>query len=302
MPRHFLGDSTPEEVQALKAAFVRLGSLVRAYDAVIADALDKTVEGSANDRARRTARWDAYEMSNLLLFSAQDHLRTIRMILGSGTIPTYSLYTLLRSAAIAVVRCAYLLDPEIDEQLRLARGLNLRWENLDEQNKLKRDEKLFGTRVATLEDSAARNGISVFKKDPNKPATAFGERRMSDVELFSKYVQPLRPEEQDQSAPVFGETSFRFLSGHVHSMLWVNFLNSSAEPTEEPEIATVKLEPHFDIFAGALAAVLRLHEQNLKSFLTLSGYPVIVWKEAVRSGIEHAKAEYVRLAEAQKTT
>ena len=45
--------------------------------------------------------------------------------------------------------------------------------------------------------------------------------------------------------------------------------------------------------------MLRLHESNIKSLLVLSGYPVMVWSEAMKSGVEHAKSEYVELAEAQ---
>jgi hypothetical protein len=54
------------------------------------------------------------------------------------------------------------------------------------------------------------------------------------------------------------------------------------------------------MFAGALGALLRLHENNIKSLLTLSGYPVMIWTEAMKSAVEHAKSEYVRLALAQK--
>jgi hypothetical protein len=300
MTRLFTGSLTAAETDALKGAFVRLASILRVSENTVADAVERPVPDSAYGRARRAKRWDAYEQVNPLVYSAEDHLRTILTVFRSGTLPTYALYTLLRAAAIAVVRCAYLLDPGIDEQMRMARGLNVRWENLKEQSKLKDDnDKLFAERVAVLEQRATSNGITVFKKDPDKPATDFGERRVSDVELFAKYLKPLREEKVDKDAAPFGETAFRFLSGHVHSMLWVNFIDAEKTPSEEAGIQSVKFDLHFEWFGGALSAVLRLHESNIKSLLVLSGYPVMVWNEAMKSGVDHAKAEYVRLAEAQ---
>jgi len=299
MTKLFIGSLTADESAAFKAAFVRLASILHASETVLADALDKTVPGSPNDRARREKRWDAYEQINPLIFSAEDHVRTILTVFRSGTLPTYALYTLLRGAAIAIVRCAYLLDPVLDERMRMARGLNVRWDNLDEQRKLKGDDKLFAERVALLEERAKRNGIEVFKKDPNKPATEFGERRRSDVELFGTYLKPREQEKDGNEGAPFGETAFRFLSGHVHSMLWVMFINAETSPTEESGMASVKFELRFDMFAGGLGAVLRLHENNVKSLLTLSGYPVMIWSEAMKTGVEHAKAEFVRLAHAQ---
>lgn len=305
MTKIFTASLTAEENAAFKAAFVRLASIVHASETVLAEALDKTVPDSVNARARRDKRWDGYEQVNPLLYSAEDHLRTILTVLRSGTLPTYGLYTLLRAAAIAIVRCAYLLDPAIDERMRMARGLNVRWDNLKEQSKLKGDDdKLFAERVAVLEERAARNGITVFKKNPSKPATDFGERRASDVELFATYLRPLQEDiDRGDTAP-FGETAFRFLSGHVHSMLWVMLLDAETEPTEEPGTASVKFDLKFGLFAGALNSVLRLHENNIRSLLALSGYPAMVWSEAVKTGVEQAKSEYMRMAEtqAQQTT
>lgn len=296
-----MGSLTAEETEAFKAAFVQLASILYVSETTVADAINRPVPDSAIDRARRGKRWDAYEQVNPLMYSAEDHLRTILSVFRSGTLPTYALYTLLRAAAIAVVRCAYLLDLELDERARMARALNVRWENLREQSKLKGDsDTLFAERVAVLEERASCNGIAIFKKDHGSPATDFGERRVSDVELFAKYLKPRRVEPEDKDVAPFGETAFRFLSGHVHSMLWVNFIDAETTPTKEPGIQSVKLDLHFDWFAGALSAVLRLHEGNTRSLLALSGYPVMVRNEAMKTGVERAKAEYVRLAEAQR--
>ena len=250
--------------------------------------------GSANERARAGKLWDAYEQSGLLLYSAEDHLRAILWLFEGGQLPTYSLYTLLRAAAEAVVKCAYLLDPDIDEKARLARALNVRWDNLDEQNKLTPDLKLFAARIAELEERATRNGITVFRKNADAPATDFGERRPSEVALFSRYLKS--DSDQAKSRQPVGEMVYRFLSGHVHSMVWVKISNAQVMETTEPGILSVELDMQFDWLAAMLWMVLRLQVENIRGLLRLSGYPGLVWDEALRTATENAKARYVRLA------
>lgn len=299
MARIFVGSSTPAETAAFKAVFVRLASVLHASQNVLAEALETTVPESPSDSARRKQLWDAYEQANLLLYSAEDHLRTILMLLEGAKIPTYSLYTLLRTAAMAVVRGAYLLDARLDEQMRLARGLNARWDNLKEQSKVDRNAALFAERVGQLEQRALSNGIEVLNKVPDRPGRHFGEHRRRDVELFAEYLTPIQESADDVGAPPFGETAFRFLSGHVHSMLWVKFLGAKPVSTDEAGMASVQLDLQIEWFAGLLSSVLRLHESNINRMLTLSGYPLMVWTEAMKSGVELAKVAYVRLAETQ---
>ena len=181
MSKIFVGSFTEGESQHFQAIFVRVAAVLQASENLLADAIDPAAPGSPNHTARTNQVWDAYEQVNPLLYSAEDHLRTMLMIFEGTKLPTYSLYTLLRAAAEAVVRCAYLLDPSLTERERMARGLNVRWENLDEQRKIDHDDKQFAERVAHLEQRAAANGIQVLKKSGDKPAH-FGERRRSDVD------------------------------------------------------------------------------------------------------------------------
>jgi hypothetical protein len=293
----FEGTFTPEESRLYEAIFVRLAADLQASQNVLAEAMDKTAPGSPNHRARSNQVWDAYEQVGLLLYSAEDHLRAMLMLLEGPHIPTYSLYTLLRAAAEAVVRCAYLLDLSLTEPQRLARGLNVRLENLLEQNKVVPDEKLFAERVTHLEERAAANGIEVFKKRQDRPATDFGERRMSEVALFSEYIRGA--EDPDVTTPL-GETLFRYLSGHVHSMVWVKLSQANATATDEPGMSSVKLDMKFDWLAAMMAMVLRVHERNIASLLRLSGYPQMVWDEAKKTATVDAHKRLARLAEPRR--
>ncbi len=176
----------------------------------------------------------------------------------------------------------------------MARGLNVRWENLEEQRKLTGDAGQFAARVAALEERAARNGIQVFNVDPAKPATDFGERRLNEVALFSRYITPEKPN-PDADKPI-GELVYRYLSGHIHSAIWVKIANAEITATDEPGMSTVKLDLQFDWLALMLRMVLRRHESNIVSLLMLSGYPVMVWNEAMKSGIADGQTRFVRLA------
>jgi len=82
---------------------------------------------------------DSYSMAHLLLFSAEDHLRTILAIRDAGPLPQFALYTLLRAASEAAVRSRYLLDASITETQRLARALNERLDNVIEQRRVDPD-------------------------------------------------------------------------------------------------------------------------------------------------------------------
>lgn len=264
---------------------------------VVADAVESPVPDSPHGRARATKRWDAYEQVNHILYSAEDHLRTMRSVLEAEYLPTYALFSLLRAAAEAVVLCAYLLDDSISEAARMARGLNVRWDNLDEQRKLTGDAKQFAERVATLEERALRNGIQVIKKDPAKPDAHFGESRQSAVVLFSKYILPENPD-PNADRPL-GELVYRYLSGHVHAAIWVKIANAEITASDEPGMSMAKLDLPFTWLVVMLRMILRRHESNLTSLLALSGYALVVWQEAMKGGTTDGQNRFIRLAQRQ---
>lgn len=294
MSKIFVGDFTAEESQHFQEIFVRVSAVLQASENLLADAIDPAAPDSPNQKARMNHVWDAYEQVNPLLYSAEDHLRTMLMIFEGAKLPTYSLYTLLRAAAEAIVRCAYLLDPSLTERERMARGLNVRWENLDEQRKIDRDDKKFAERVAYLEQRAVENGIEVLKKSDDKPPH-FGEGRENDVDLFAQYIKA-ESSNADEKPPV-GETLYRYLSAHVHSMVWVKLAQAEATSTDEPGMASVKLDLRFDWLAGMLSMVLRLHERNIANLLKLSGYPLEVWDLAKKTAVADAKKRLEALGE-----
>lgn len=291
----FEGSLNDQQAQLFKVIFVRLAAAVGASQALVS-VLEPAAPGSRNAQTRAEQTRDAFELVGLLQYSGEDHLRTMLMVFEGRQLPTYGLFTLLRAAAEAIVRCAYLLDPGITERRRLARALNVRLANLIEQNKAAPDDALHSERVAYLVQRAAENDIEVFNSKKNL-ITHFGEPRKSEVDLFAEYVKPLEQSSETQS-PV-GSMVYRYLSGQVHSMLWVMLSETESVSTEEPGMSSVKLDLKFDWLAAMLSLVLRVHEQNMLHLLELSGHPTTRWDEAKRMATIDAQARYVRLAEEQ---
>lgn len=286
-----------------KRIFVELFAPLHASETVLATAMERTVPDSPNGTARRTQLWDAYEQAGLLLYSAEDHLRTVLFLFEGGRLPTYALYTLLRGAAVPVVHCAHLLDRNIDERTRLARALNARWDNLYEQNKLQPTPGMFAERIRHLDDRATANGITVLAKDRSRPEREYGERRLSEVSLFGRYLTSVSEIDRKNGAGTatspIGEMVYRFLSGHVHALLWAKMVNAEVSSTTEPGMSSVKLAFQFDWFASMLLMVLRRHTENIKDLLRLSGYPAFVWEAATQTATERGRARYVELAQQQ---
>jgi hypothetical protein len=264
---------TDDEKGALQFAADKLATVLGASEKFVADVVEPPVPGSRIDLAYKADLRDAYDAANLLILAAEDHLRTILQVVRDGPLPTFALYTLLRAAAEAVVRCRHMLDPGISEPVRLGRALNERLDNLQEQNKVKPETQgsHLPDRVVNLEKRASENGISVVRSQPKGGSVGkvlgFGETVKSEVELFEAYLPA-------------GSTAFRFLSGYVHSKPWVQIPRHRAERSKDSAIAMVPTDLNVVLFAGVLDLVVTLHDENIGFWHTLAGLPGDVWRSA----------------------
>jgi hypothetical protein len=264
---------SPEEAAVLQQEATRLARLLTASEKFTADAASPPVPGSRMAAAQVADLRDAYDVAGLLIYSCEDHLRTVLIVLKTGPLPSFGLYTLLRAAADAAVRAKHLLDPAISEQARLARGMNERLDNINQQFKVMAPagQAHYDGRVQHLEDRAVANGISPLR-EKLKDGTAgkiigFGEPWRKDLDLFSLYLPA-------------GSTSFRFLSGYVHSKPWVLAPGSKAQPSSDPNVGMIPTEMDVRLFVALLKTVLDLHDESVSHWLTLAGYPAEVWINA----------------------
>jgi hypothetical protein len=281
--RSALGD---DERGHYELAIIRIAALLQASENLVPMALSPAVADSPMGRANKRQLRDPYELSRLLLYSVEDHLRTVLAVLETQILPTFALYSLLRPAAEAAVRMAYLLEARIDETQRLARGLNVRLENLMQQGKLFEEGVLLSERVINLERRASTNGIEVLR-DRRGRTDGFGERQPSETSLFAAYLGE-------------GELIYRYLSGHVHSMAWVQISKEEAVPTDERGVSSMPMVLKVEVFANVLTIVLRLHEKNVVRLLQSAGYPREVWAQAMSTAMAAARERLAAIKHGEK--
>lgn len=264
-------EMTPEEAARLSEVATRLQLLLDAWEKFVTPSVDAPLPNSEMANAYQANLRDPYQEAFLLLFAAQDHLRTILMVLKTGPLPGFSLYTLLRAAGEAEVRCRHLLDRQITEAQRLARALNERLHNLEESRKVEPDPKsgqYYDGRIAHLEQRAVANGITPLRKNPTAPLSALGELRKKLTDLFGLYLTA-------------GSTAYRYLSGYTHSMMWVVLQRQrEAQPHADPGVNILPTDLQVLIFAGVLSTVLDLFDDDCRYWLGLAGYPGEVWENA----------------------
>ncbi len=263
-------EPSPQEQAALNLVTERLIRISEGSMSLAFDSIDPPVGGSPIDVATKADLREAYDFAGHLLYAGEDHLRTILMIIRSGTIPSYAAYTLLRPAAEAEVRARHLLDLGISETERLGRGMNERLDNLIEQRKAGVDPKAVQRRIGDLDRRAKANGVAVMwsrvKAGKKREIVGFGEPLKTDLDLFKLHLRA-------------GSSAFRFLSAHVHSKPWIQLPKSRARPGRIPTMSFVSTEINLVVFASVLDSVLKVHDENVGFLLVLAGYPMRVWND-----------------------
>jgi hypothetical protein len=262
---------TAEDRAALQPVAERLTRLVAVKTTnLVHNATYKPVPDSRIDKAASAKLQDAYELARQRLLSAEDHMRSILTLLKPDSVlPTFSMFTLIRGAAVATVHARYLLDPAIGEKTRLGRGLSARLENLTQQQKVHPEAHgtHFNDRVEHLRKRAEAHGITVIRNKNNR-VIGFEEQWPTDTDLFEKCV------------PDVGKTYFQYLSGYTHSLPWAQIPMGRAEPTDDPDISLVPTDVNVPLLSAVLNGALSLYDETVQFYLGHGGYPPEVWTAA----------------------
>jgi hypothetical protein len=174
-------------------------------------------------------------------------------VVKSGYLPGFSLYSLLRVAGEAIVRCRHLVDPDLTETQRLARGMNERLDNLVEQRKANPDAeglKHYADKVGHLERRAVANGITPVGGPPATAIKGFYEQQPSVFDLFEKYF-------------LAGSTTCRYLGGFVHIKPWVALPRRRAQTSADPKVSNVPTDIEVPIFTAVVDSMLDVHDANV---------------------------------------
>lgn len=274
-----------DEARNYVATMAQLDAVLAASSELVSQVLDAPSVNSPMSIAYQKMLRDPYEQAGLLWMSSEDHLRTILMILQSNLLPMFSLYSLLRPAAEADVRMAFLLDRDINEQQRLARGLSVRFESLREQSKVKPDLAHFAERSAQIEKRATDNGIAAVRSNPKKGApeiTGFGEALKNEVDLFRTYHAGK-------------DLLYRVLSSHIHARPWAWLDPDKATPTADPGVSRLKAELDIPMYVSFLQLTLTTHERALVRVLELGGRTPVEWEAAKKAALDHVRPRYLAL-------
>lgn len=258
---------TDAETRALQRVVTRLERLLDASTKFVRSSVEPPVSGSPMAVALAQKLSEPYHMSELLIASAEDALGAIFQIIKTGSLPPFSLYTLLRAAGEATVRCRYLIDRSLTPRERLARSLNERLDNLIEQRKAKpQATKEFQDALERLRLRAINNGIQprLGKPKGDLPIVGFGSPRRSLTQLFGDHMPA-------------GSEAFRLLSGFTHSRPWVQVRREFASPSSTEGLVNMGFLLDVVLFSGVLDLVLDLHDGNIGHWLHLAGYPADVW-------------------------
>lgn len=267
---------TPADRALLQRVADRLRHLVAIPTTnLVHDATFKPAPDSRIDSAKKADLSDAYDLAGHALTAAEDHLRTILSLLAADMmLPSFSMFTLIRGAAMPTVHARHLLEPSISETMRLGRALSARLKNLEQQQQKVHPEAqgtFFADRVDHLSKRAEANGIAIIRNKKDA-ISGFGELWPTDTDLFERYI------------PDVGKTFWQFLSGHAHSMAWVQLPRSRAVASDQPGVSLVSTAVDVPNLAAVLSDELTLYDETVAVFLDHAGFPPMVWTLAKNGG------------------
>jgi hypothetical protein len=273
-------------MSALRGLMDRLSRQLQGSEGFVQLVVSPPVPGSDIQAAYASDCRDEFDLAYGALNAAEDHLRTMLWVMERGVLPSFSLYTLMRSATEALARAGYLLShPTVAE--RRARALNVRVDNLIEQAKvgIPRPRRGKGLRKAAdqlrfeaqqqehlrerlqfLGDRALTLGVDVAKDAKGKPI--FGSGRL-----------PLRWE-LIAEAMHEGEFAYQVMCGFDHTMQWATLQTKRARPTDDPAVREAPTGLILENFLPMFDGVLDLHDRVVARWMTLAGQPFEIWQLA----------------------
>jgi hypothetical protein len=217
------------------------------------------------------------------LFGAEDHLTTVSVILGSGWLPTYSWYGLVRSSLEASARACWLLDPHLTPRQRQSRGFTEALVKRQGDLKFAQPAKRPTIRqhILALRAEASRQRIpETFGNPPEKgaekPLVGFGIKRPGPSALLLKWF----PDKLGPGDDPEGAFLYHVVSGPPHSEPWALFSSAERVGTIDAGIATAMVEVKIDALMPVIDKAVELHNRAVRWHTQLMGYDEAIWDAA----------------------
>ncbi|GHJ11454.1 hypothetical protein TPA0907_58210 [Micromonospora humidisoli] len=252
-PIHTPGTPVWSEVdpQALATMFRDLAEIDQLWQRLDVVVLTPSAKGSAasvetTDRIRAYA----YDQATTALRAALDHLRAWRTLLTAGEMPAYAHLSLLRTAHEAALFAYWLVDPSIEADARMGRGVAAQAADYAERRKFEEaagrttadpPSKLAVDRLSDL--MAAARGLNLVRQNRNG-IDVLTVAVPPTVELFDRY-EPVRP------GPAKAQYLYRLYSGYAHAKQWATMLGAAKQAPFDPCGRTLALTQGIDLVAVA---------------------------------------------------
>lgn len=208
---------------------------------------------------------DVYTTAWQHLLTGVDHLEALVSALhgdaDSARVPQAACFTLARGCLESASYACWLLEHDLSEAIRLARGLAARAHNMREEHKLSievaRNRERAGiearrqAKTASLEMAARDRGLSVCH-DGHWPVRFGTESRPGATVITARWLKALYPHEKH---PTY---VYRLMSGYAHGLGYALALNAIGEQ-RVGQLTLVQVEPPLGTIVPCVIASAELH-------------------------------------------
>jgi hypothetical protein len=257
---------SPSDAALITVASQVLRARVNQAETFRADCANAT---PGSDRAQESSTdpgsW-AFHIADLALVAGDDHLRTIADLFDAGRIPIYSAYTLLRGALECYAWAAWLQDPTLTADDRLAGALNRRLKTADENRKglqRLRTDPDFVAVIGRLRITASAAGISE-TLDGQTPSH-FGQSPPNITELIEQLVNGTT------QTPGLGRALYAVLSGNAHGTFGALLLSFQAAGPANATSTMGVTALNLPTFVNYVRPVLDVQEVLLRRMGSVAG-------------------------------
>lgn len=194
-----------------------IGLLLSRTEAFLRECPAEHVQGSIVAKEMATSRRStsiatALSLGNLALELAADHLSAFAKIISLPTIETFACFSCIRSMLETAAVAAWVLDPAITSNDRIARVFSVRFDAIDQQirfaKSIKSDERVIQELMSRLRDIEAES-----------LALGFREFRKKDGAIYA--IGIVKPTATEMIKKVLDDECFyRLLSAVAHGHHW----------------------------------------------------------------------------------
>jgi hypothetical protein len=263
---------TPQELELLQAAANKLTEYLNSTPSIVEACINDPAPGShfgkefSDESALTTG-----SIAAMYLNVGLQHLALIHATLNADRLVLLPIANVLRATIEATSRAHWLLDPSLDANQRIARGLLERIAGLESQQGVRRDPKHLSARASDIRATALQHSIHIQgrRSGSDLPKKVSGETRPDTAALVAA---ALSGRGKRGVSPSTAGWLYAWMSAYAHSAIWTTVDMRSVRKTSAGthQIAVSADAGHI---AAALTLVIEVHKAAVRRLATLAGRP-----------------------------